>query len=396
MTDKNKPKLLMIFHRPPFPLIGGDKIRMYQNLKILSGRYNIDVLFVNDKKTDESIKENILKLANEVIIFEFKKYKFYLTTLFGFVFNRNPLQVNYYYFKEVQKWVDNNINNYDLVFCHTIRSAEYVKDKAIFKIIDFVDAISMNYEKAANKSNFGMWNLLYKIDKGRVLQYELSLLKLFDKKIIISEIDRNYILSKSNSNVQIDIVQNAVQTSLVESKKEEDYIIFVGKMDYEPNISAVKYFSLKVFPRILERFPKLKFYIVGVNPTKKVKSLSKKSNIKVVGYVENLEDVILKSKLVVAPMISGAGIQNKILMAMGLKKCVVTTKIGAEGLENLDVKNNRPIEVSESTLDLIESTIELLEDKTERDQIGESAYNYISNYFSFNKIKKDLLYVMET
>lgn len=388
-------KLLMIFHRPPFPLIGGDKIRMHQNLKILSKLFNVDVLFINDAKTDNYIKDNILKLAKNIYVFEFKKYKFYLSTLSGLFLNKNPLQVNYYYFKSVQKWIDKNLDNYDLVFSHTIRSAEYVKNKKIYKVVDFVDAISMNYEKAANKSNFGLWKLLYKIDKKRVLKYELELLTLFNKKIIISETDKNYILKRTNIRKNVKTVQNAVEIKSLKTDQvlEKNYIVFVGKMDYEPNISAVKYFSHNVFPKILEEFPEIKFYIVGANPTPNVKALSKKPNITVSGYVEDIDSTILSSKLVVAPMVSGAGIQNKIIKAMGLKKCVITTKIGAEGLENL---GNDTIIISNSSSDFALKTISLLKNKDRRNKIGNNAYNYISKYFSLKKVEKDLLSVFKT
>ena len=396
MSKKVKQKLLILFYRPPYPITGGDKIRMHQNLKILSKQYNIDVLFINNEKTNDNIKNNILEFANNIFIFEFKKYKFYLVTFFGFLLNKRPLQVNYYYFKKIQKWIDKHINNYEIVFCHTIRTAEYVKNKPMFKIIDFVDAISMNYEKAANKSSFGLWKLLYNIDKKRVLKYELNLLNLFDKKIIISDVDRKYILSKSIKPKNINIVQNAVDIKPIKPiKEEEEYIVFVGKMNYEPNVSAVKYFSSKVFPKILEKFPNLKFYIVGVFPTKKVKELSGKRNIQVFGYVEDLDEIITNSKLVVAPMISGAGIQNKILMAMALGKCVLTTEIGAEGLNKFDKENNKLLEIGNTAEELTLKTIILLQNDKSRSTIGINGYNYIKNHFSFNKVEQDLLSVID-
>lgn len=395
MKLNDKKRLLMIFYRPPFPLIGGDKIRMFQNLKILSNYYKVDVIFINDNKTDKTITDNILKFAKNVFVFEFTKQRFYLSTLFGLIFNKKPLQVNYYYFKKVQNWINKNISNYDAVLCHTIRAAEYVKNKPIFKIIDFVDAISMNYEKAAKKADLGLWKLLYNIDKSRVLNYELEMMKLFDRKIIISEIDRNFIINNTIASSKISIVQNAVEVQQIRPIDiEENYIVFVGKMDYEPNVSAVTHFSLKIFPNVTKKFPDLKFYIVGVNPTKKVKALSKNINIKVFGYIENLDDVILRSKLVVAPMISGAGIQNKILMAMAMGKCVLTTKIGAEGLNNLGETSNKPLEIAASTEEFIDKLVELLQNDLRRKCLGDNAYKYIKNHFSFNKVEQDLLSVL--
>ena len=142
---KDRKKLLFIFFRPPFPLIGGDKIRMFQKLKALSKIYDVDVLFLNEEKTKPNIISEIKKWAENVYAFDINKNKFRLNTLRGFLLNRKPLQVNYFYHKKVQKWVDKNITIYDAVFCSTIRTTEYVIDKPIYKIVDFVDAISLNY-----------------------------------------------------------------------------------------------------------------------------------------------------------------------------------------------------------------------------------------------------------
>ncbi len=382
-------RVLMIFSRPPYPLIGGDKIRMYQDIKNLSTQYNIDVLFINDVKTDPEIIEKLNFFSNNIYNFDFKKRDFYFNTLFGYLFNNKPLQVNYYYFKIIQKWIDDNIQNYDAVFCSSIRTSEYVYNKDIFKIIDFIDAISMNYEKAYHKSRFGLWKLLYKIDMKRLIKYEKAMVKFFHQKLIISDIDRNFI--SGNQIVQnFDVLPNSVEidNALQSLSKEENYILFVGKMDYEPNISAVNYFSKKVFPSLTRAIPDLKFYIVGVKPKASVKKLAERnSNIIVTGYVKNINRLILNSKLVVAPMISGAGIQNKILLAMSLRKCVVTTPLGAEGLNAF----NKEVVVCNSSNEMIENILSLLTNERERNEIGERGFEFVKNNFSEIAIRKQLL-----
>ncbi|WP_062055026.1 glycosyltransferase [Aquimarina longa] len=387
-----KPRLLLIFYRPPYPLVGGDKIRMHQNLRLLSTEFDVDVLFINENKKTKNIENDILKYSKNVISFSFSKINFYFSTLIGLFKNTKPLQVNYYYFEKVQKWIDLHINNYEYAFCSTIRTAEYIKDKKIFKIIDFVDAISMNYEKAFKNKKWGLWKLIYMIDKKRVLNYEISLLPKFDRKIIISNIDKEYI-EKNAIAVNIEVVYNAVNIESYEEYYYEevvDSIVFVGKMDYEPNISAVNYFANKILPEIIKFYPNIQFYIIGANPSKIVKKLGNDKNIIVTGYVDDIKKYILPSRLVVAPMVSGAGIQNKILMSMAMKKCVITTEIGAEGLINLS-KTNAELVITKSDKEMVSEILELLKKPELCRLIGNNSLDYIKENFSETRIKEKLL-----
>ena len=111
-------------------------------------------------------------------------------------------------------------------------------------------------------------------------------------------------------------------------------------------------------------------------------------DIEVMGFVKNPYDEIQKSQLFIAPMVSGAGIQNKILEAMKIGKCVITTTIGAEGLECL--KGNELI-IADSKEDLIEKIMFYLENKKIRDEIGRNAQRYIQKYFSKEKIRHSFL-----
>jgi glycosyltransferase involved in cell wall biosynthesis len=271
-----------------------------------------------------------------------------------------------------------------------------VYKKNIFKIIDYIDAISMNYQKAYEKSSYGLWKLLYKIDKEKLIEYERKMLSYFDQKIIISDVDRNFILNGIEDK-HFHTLYNSVNTANLNkpSKKEDNYIIFTGKMDYEPNINAVKYFSSKIFPSILNKYPDIQFIIAGVNPTKSVEKLAlNNKNIIVTGYVKDLNSLILNSQLVVAPMISGAGIQNKILHAMALKKCVITTPIGAEGLNKLE-KLNPQIVISDTIAKMIEDILNLLMNYDTRNKIGIAGFEYVKNNFSHKTVEEKLLSIIK-
>lgn len=382
----NKKKLLLIFFRPPFPLLSGGQIRMYQNLRLLSKYFDVDVLFMTEDKVEDSTVKEIEKLATNVFWHRFTKLQYYFNTVRGF-FSKMPLQSNYFYSKKIQKWIDKNISNYDIAFCNTIRTTKYLANKDIYKVIDFVDAISMNYEKAYEKKRFGLWKFLYYIDKTRLKKYEQEVLETFDKSIIISKVDKHHIL-EFGSQKKIKVIPNCVFPDIINNGyyiPEKNKISFVGKMNYEPNESAVTYFVEKIFPKVLEKNPNIEFDIMGVYPTQLVKNLEHHKNVNVLGYVEDLEREIKQSKIVVAPMISGAGVQNKILQAMYLEKCVVTSNIGAQGLKKI---SDSEIVIENNPLKFAEKINYYLANEEERIEIGKKAKKYIQNTFSEEEVDK--------
>ena len=149
-------------------------------------------------------------------------------------------------------------------------------------------------------------------------------------------------------------------------------ILFVGKMSYEPNVLAVTNFVRNVLPCVLKDYPDTKFYIVGFSPVERVRKLSNE-NVVITGFVEDLFDYYSKASVVIAPMLSGAGIQNKIIQAMALGCCVLTTSTGAEGLDErcggLVVRNGNE--------EIANEIMKLLAQPTLRDEIGRKAREYI-------------------
>ena len=380
-------KILFLCSRVPYPLVGGDKIRMFNSLRLLSEEYSVDLLYIDVEYPNEDVNISLKKYCNEIYCFKVSKLSHYIQTLIGLFTNRKPLQVNYYYNRKVQKWIDDNIDNYDMIYCNHIRMTEYVRKHNTCKIVDFVDSIAMNYIKAYKKS-FGIWKLIYKIEKKRVKVYEKEIAIEFEKKIIISSVDRKFIDPDNLYNIKV--IGNFVSEIIYNHDLEEksDQLCFLGKMNYEPNVSATIYFAKEIFPILKELNNNISFKIIGAFPIKKIIELESIKDIEVMGFVKNPYDEIQKSQLFIAPMVSGAGIQNKILEAMKIGKCVITTTIGAEGLECL--KGNELI-IADSKEDLIEKIMFYLENKKIRDEIGRNAQRYIQKYFSKEKIRNSFL-----
>ncbi|MFQ5824751.1 MAG: glycosyltransferase [bacterium] len=351
-------KILFLTSRLPFPPVGGDKLRTFNFLKYIKKKHNLTIIsFIDSEKDLEYIFE-YRQYYDKLITITLPKLQSYKNCLNG-LFSPTPLQVHYYFSKKMKETVNKELKNgYDTIFCHLIRMAQYLPaDNNIYKVIDLTDAISLNYIRS-KKFRRGIFSIINLIESKRVLNYEITAIDKSDKSILISNIDRNFLLNNQNSD-KIKIVANGVDLNIFKFHQgyyDENQISFIGNMRTFPNTDAVLYFVDAIFPKLKKVKPKLKFFIVGNEPSKEVLRIHDGKNILVTGYVDSVTSYIKNSVVTVAPMRVGAGIQNKILEAMAVGTPVVTTTIGAEGLdENKLTIGNTPEEIYLKTLSLIEN-----------------------------------------
>lgn len=193
---------------------------------------------------------------------------------------------------------------------------------------------------------------------------------------------------------EIYVIGNKVEIpdDILISKHETDgVLLFVGKMNYEPNVVAVTWFAERVFPKLLVTYPNLQFQVVGAHPEKRIQRLSDTSNIQVTGFVDSIEPYFQRATIVVAPMLTGAGIQNKIIQAMSYGCCVVTTPIGAEGLT---ISHNE-IAIWGDEEKMVDGIRMLLSNREQRVAMGKAARQYVIANLSPNVIAKQFWNFLE-
>lgn len=172
------------------------------------------------------------------------------------------------------------------------------------------------------------------------------------------------------------------EESKVSQHEDNNTIMFLGKMDYEPNMTAVSYFVNKIFPTLKQKYKDLRFQIVGANPTKEVLELGNIPGVEVTGFVESTEPYFQNATIVIAPMLTGAGVQNKIIQAMSYGCCVATTTIGSEGIS----LRSEEIGIFNGEKEWIDGLSELLEDKDRRVWMGKEARKTIIDTLSRERV----------
>lgn len=109
-------------------------------------------------------------------------------------------------------------------------------------------------------------------------------------------------------------------------------VVFVGSMDYFPNVEGAVWFAREVWPRVRERLPELEFVIVGARPAEAVRALARTPGVKVTGTVDSVKPYYRRALAAIAPLKTGGGTRLKILEAMAAGTPVISTALGAEGL----------------------------------------------------------------
>lgn len=143
-------------------------------------------------------------------------------------------------------------------------------------------------------------------------------------------------------------------------------IVFTGLMSHPPNIDAARYFAADVFPVIRDRHPDAEFHIVGRSPDQTVTALERIPGVRVFADVPDMRTHIAQAAVVVVPLRYGSGSRQKILEAWSMEKCIVSTSVGAEGLEYETGKN---LIIADASNDLAREVSELLSEPAKRERL---------------------------
>lgn len=162
-----------------------------------------------------------------------------------------------------------------------------------------------------------------------------------------------------------------------------DTLVFDGSMDFRPNVDAVTWFASEVWPLIRIERPGAQFFIVGRNPSPAVISLRSTPGIIVTGTVDDPRGWVAGGTVYVVPMRMGGGVRLKVLQAMSMGCAIVSTPMGAEGI---DVRHGREMLIHRSASDFAQATLSLLADEERRASLSHAARELAASRFSWERL----------
>lgn len=385
----------MLSFRLPVPLTEGFKIRTYHLARILSQRYTtVDLVTFHNGAIPPEQEAQLQRVFRQVIRFPLPPLRARVHALAALPTSL-PLQVFYHRSGALQRWVTQHYREYDLIFCVHTRMAQYALGLPTKKVLDLIDASSLLYYEALPYTH-GLWHQIYRVESQRLQRYELRIITAFDRVFVASPYDAAYLLQDGRiSPKRLIVIPNGVREELLARPEvpEEHSLLFLGKMDYAPNVDAVVYFGREIFPHLRAQDPRLKFMIVGTSPRREVRRLAQLPGVMVTGYVEDPFAYVQRAKVVVAPLRFAAGVQNKVLEALALGKAVVATPPAARWLPPDERKTLCVVSQPE---DLISAIMDLLQDSTKRRELGESGRHLVCSKYRWAYVGERLLAEIES
>lgn len=394
--------ILIITDYLPFPLISGDRIRVYNLIKNLSRNHKVSLLSLtrpNDGSSDG--KRHLTKYCQYIGLVEInKKRKIgYIPEIVRFILARTPIELSFLFSKKMEeeiKTITRN-NQFDVIQYEHSRMAFY--DKCVDKqqrakrVIMFHNVIFIQSESIYKINENKIDRFRDRLFSQQMRKWETGYSSHFDRCITVSEKDRQHLLS-ANPDLNVDVVANGVDTDTLQPLPFEDKsfaLLFVGSMGYLPVANASIYFCNQILPQIKKKYPDITVWLVGREPTTDVKNLESK-NVRVTGQVESVLEYYKKSTVCIVPLKAGGGTRLKILEAMALGRPVVSTSIGCEGL---DVINNKHLLIADSPDAFSEKVISLIENDTLQQQIILEARKLVEKDYNWRKLTNRLENIYE-
>jgi polysaccharide biosynthesis protein PslH len=247
----------------------------------------------------------------------------------------------------------------------------------------------MMLRRADNEAN--LLKRLYYLQEGmRVRGYEAHMAGSFAAHITCSDLDSERLRAIAPA-AHVVSIPNGVDVDYFQplpTETQRRSIIFVGSLNWYPNVSAVRFLLSQVWPSLKAAVPDLQLDIVGSAPPQSLRDLAAAAkDVTVHGFVADVRPLLNAATLYVCPIRDGGGTKLKLLDAFAMQKCVVAHPIACEGI---DVVHGRHVELAESAEAFVERIRGLLQQPGVREQMGRAARQLVVDRYGFAEIGRRL------
>ncbi|RJO65797.1 MAG: glycosyltransferase [Candidatus Omnitrophota bacterium] len=392
-------RTLFIARDLPYPADNGYRKRNFYFLKALSERGVGITLLCEDAAPDKKNALDYLKtLCEEVIIIEPKKQNKLSALLFS-LFSSLPFSVALRNSKMAKKQVNKCLRdkNFDAVICDAIfRSMNVPLQYRGFKMLYEHNIESIIVKRYAQQEKNILKKLLALLESKKLEKFETKTWNRFNCTATCSATDKEIIENRARD-AKVYIIPNGVDSGYFSPDSyglQRNSIVYTGQIGWHPNEDALLYFVRTIYPIIKKEEPTTSLWIVGNNPTSKIRMLARNdSSIIITGYVDDVRPYIGEAHVYVVPLRIGSGTRLKILEALSMKKAIVSTSVGCEGIE---VENNKHLLIRDGSVDFANAVLEIMKNDELRIRLGKNGHRLIEEKYEWNTVFGNLDEMIET
>ena len=387
-------RVLQFAPRVCWPLDTGAKLRNYHLARVLAQRSRVSLLAFIDH---EPSSPNLEKLYEQVITVE-RDSAYTLPKVISGALGQTPLPVLNYTTDSMKRALEGLLReeDFDIIQVESIHLMSYLTSirKARKRILVVCDWHNIESELMRRYSEREPSRLrrAYAGRTARLMsEFERRAMREFDAHVVVSQRDGQR-LRDLNPDARIFVIENGVDTAFYSDLGTSDEsparrIVFVGSMDYHANIDGAIDFAREVWPRLHERQPELVFTIVGRDPAPEVRDLAQLPGIAVTGSVADVRPFYREAIAAVVPLKVGGGSRLKILEAMAAGVPVVSTTLGAEGLE---VQCDENILIADTKEQLVDAISSVAENEARRNDLSTAGRALVASRYDWSSLGASL------
>lgn len=378
--------IIFISAELPYPNNSGGRIYTWERLKQLK-KNNNEIFLFTLKENDEFIDyDNLNRVCHKVNVYErkskFKKGLLNINKPYSVISRYNEKMYN-----DINKLIKDDIIDIIIIDIPEVL-LNCPMDNDIVKILTQHNIEYEVFRNIAKNSKNIIKKLIFYSEYIKMKKFETKFYnsKLINGYVFISEDDsikfnemfkiKHYVIISQGFDIK---VSNSNQ-----KQKNEKIILFTGKMNYQPNVEAVKWFCTSIFPHIRQNINDVKFYIVGKQPTDEVKALAT-NDIIITGEVETVKPYFNMADLFVIPLKSGGGVKIKTFEALGNGLIVITTYKGIEGTL---FEDGIHVILANDEEKFIESSVKILNNPDKYENLINNSLKLIRKNYSWDAIGK--------
>jgi glycosyltransferase involved in cell wall biosynthesis len=355
-------------------------------VRFLAGRgVEVDlVCFVEDEAEDRALRSELGPVCRRIATVTLPWWRAWANTALSLP-TRAPMQVAYYRSRRMHALVRERVarEHYDLAYVHLIRMAEYARDLPLPKTIGLQISQALNLERMVGNVGDPARRFFYSVEARKVRPYEAAVCRDFDRVFLVGQRDVDEIAKTApltNAVVQPHGQDVPDAARLASARREPGAIVMSGVMATYTNVDAATWFAREVFPLVEREVPEASFWIVGRQPQREVQALARPPRVVVTGEVPDVADWLLRAEVGVAPLRIGAGMQNKLVLAMAAGLPVVATPVANEGIR---ATAGEHLWLREEPRAFADAVIQLLRDRSARERLGGAARRYVEGHWTW-------------
>lgn len=388
-------RILFLAHLFPLPQDSGGKIKSYHTLRALADRHETHVVsFLRTPDEADRVPE-LEQLCASVRAAPLVRGRLrYLSDAALSLAARRSFIVSRDFRREMTQLVRNTVERVrpDVIHIDHLQMAQFVDFGSDPKtVLDQHNVESIIVRRIAETSPSPGMRLYARLEWPKLRGYELRSCRKADLVTTVSDEDRIALQAMDPDLTHIHTVPIGVDTDYfqpVDRNAGSVNILSIGTMHWPPNVESMLYFYKEILPLVRKQIPNCTLTIAGQQPVAAIRALAADPAVRVTGYVSDAREVARDCGVFVVPLLSGSGVRVKILNAMAMGLPIVSTSVGAEGL---DARPGTAVLIADTPEGFARAVVEVMKRRDLAERLGREGRALVCEKYSWKTIGERLL-----